>query len=70
MAKKKSWNTLVDEASKKVQAEITGQTDRSNKYSAGLAYEGWQGGYLAALRDVLLVMNGVTPSTRNYWEKE
>ncbi len=61
---------LIENASKKVQAEITGQTDQNNKYSTGLAYEGWQGGYLAALHDVLLLMHGVLPNTRNYWEKE
>lgn len=40
------------------------------KYARGLAYEGWSGGYLAALRDVLLLLDGVKPNTRNYWESE
>ena len=49
-----------------VHEEIVRSTDRSNQYSKGLAYEGYNGGYLAALNDVLLALNGVTPQ-RNGW---
>lgn len=40
---------------------------RSALYARGLSSEGWSGGYAAALRDVLLVLNGVQPNTRDYW---
>lgn len=33
-----------------------------SKYARGLASEGYTGGYLAALRDVSLLLNGVEPS--------
>ena len=60
--------TKIECALAKVNAEIKSQTDQNNKYSRGLAYEGWQGGYLSALQDVLLVLHDITPNRRQYWE--
>ena len=58
----------IKAAAARVSAGIVAQTDRSNKFSTGQAYEGYQGGYLDALRDVQLVLNGIRPNTRGYWE--
>lgn len=38
------------------------------KYAAGLASEGYSGGYRDALDDVMLLLNGVTPNRRHYWD--
>jgi len=43
---------------------------RGGGIGAGLASEGYAGGYRDALDDVLLVLNGVTPQSRGYWEPE
>ena len=51
-------------AEKAAMAEIAGNADRGSLYARGLANEGWAGGYLQALRDVQLVMNGVEPNSR------
>ena len=37
-------------------------------YAAALSSEGYVGGYYQALSDVLLVMRGFKPNTRNYWD--
>lgn len=60
--------TRIKRALDKVNKEIAGQIDRSSMYSRGLSREGYQGGYAQALSDVLLVLDGNTPNTRNYWE--
>lgn len=57
----------IEAVRKKVNAEIAAGIDRSSKFSSGLAYEGYQGGYLDCLNDVTLLLNGVEPSRRNYW---
>lgn len=38
-------------------------------YARGLANEGYAGGYAQAIQDVLLLANGVKPTTRNYWDQ-
>lgn len=54
----------------KVDKEISNVHSRGGKYAAGLAREGYAGGYAQALMDMQLVLNGVQPNTRNYWEVE
>lgn len=54
-------------ARKRVEEEIRANTDQNSLYSRGLASEGYAGGYLAALDDIALVLNGVRPNSR-YWE--
>lgn len=39
-----------------------------NFYGAGLASEGYAGGYRDALFDVVNVFNGIQPERRNYWD--
>lgn len=41
--------------------------DISSDANAGLAGEGWNGGYQAALDDVLLAFNGTQPDRWKYW---
>lgn len=57
----------VRRARDRVSALMERETDRSSRYSAGLASEGYNGGYRQALDDILLVINGVTPTTRRFW---
>ena len=54
-------------AMEKVRSDIECSTDRSNKYAIALAYEGYKGGYLHALQDVLQALDGLQPNTRGYW---
>lgn len=51
---------------KDVQTRIAAQTDQSNLYSRGLAYEGYNGGYLQCLNDIEQALNKVKPGTV-YW---
>jgi hypothetical protein len=37
-------------------------------YARGTASEGYAGGYRQALQDIILVMNGIQPDTRDYWK--
>ncbi len=39
-----------------------------SKYAAGMASEGWSGGYASAMQDVQLALRGVKPNTRGYWD--
>lgn len=38
--------------------------------AAGLAPEGYSGGYRDALDDVALLLNGVVPCRRHYWDTQ
>lgn len=49
----------------RVEEEMRGHGN--DKYARGLAKEGYAGGYAQALMDVTLLLDGVTPQTRNYW---
>jgi hypothetical protein len=60
---------LLKIARENVHNDIVKATDRNSKYSVGLAYEGYRGGYLAALQDVELALNGAIPSRNGWWEK-
>lgn len=58
----------IEAARARVDASITAFSKQS-RMAAELASEGFDGGYRAALDDVLLLLNGVTPR-RNGWWKE
>ncbi len=49
-----------------VNKEIRGHASRG-RIAAGLAGEGYAGGYRDALADVILLMDGVCPDRRHYW---
>lgn len=59
----------VAQVIRKIQHEIGASIDRSNRFSSGLAYEGYNGGYLDALRDVTLALNGVRPRRNGWWDE-
>lgn len=59
--------TRIKWALERVTAEIRSETNQGSLFSRGLSIEGYSGGYADALRDVLLLMNGVVPERRNYW---
>ena len=40
------------------------------KYAAGLASEGYSGGYRDALYDTILLLQDVQPRRRQYWNDE
>jgi len=52
-----------------VNQEVADLQGNGSLYARGLASEGYAGGYRDALNDVLLLLNGVAPSTRGYWSK-
>jgi len=62
--------TAIRQARERVRAEISGHAARGGRFAGGLASEGYSGGYLDALDDVSLLLNGVQPKRRNYWERE
>lgn len=59
----------VDIAIVNVSKVIKGDASRGGRFSAGLASEGYNGGYRDALNDVLLALNGVTPDRNGWWEE-
>jgi len=56
-------------AEAKAQQEINDNAS-GGRIAAGLASEGYAGGYRDALSDVLLLLNGVKPNRRHYWYDE
>jgi hypothetical protein len=61
------WIALALE---RVQAEITGHSRGGmGIYSGGLSSEGYSGGYRDALMDVALLLNGVKPRRRHYYNE-
>jgi hypothetical protein len=60
----------IDKAIGNVGKEIGANAKGSSRFAAGLSTEGYAGGYLQALRDVKLLLAGVTPNTRGYWESQ
>lgn len=63
--RRKGWRSRIEQARKRVSEGIAADTDRSSRFSIGLAGEGYAGGYRDALDDVLLVMVGVKPYNRD-----
>lgn len=59
--------TRIKLAISKVTDEIQDMYDAGSGLYSTLAGEGYSGGYRQALSDVLLVLNGVKPNTRDYW---
>lgn len=48
--------------------EYEARGSQGPNYAAGLQSESYVGGYRQALNDVLLAMQGITPSTRGWWD--
>lgn len=56
-------------ASKRVSREISVFAKQGTIF-AGMANEGYSGGYYDALQDVLLLLNDIIPNRRHYWWHE
>ena len=59
----------LKQAQYRVQAEMMAQSKSEDYVARGLAPEGFAGGYAAALNDVELALNGVTPNNSRYWPR-
>ena len=57
--------TLIKKLQKNVSAEIKGNS--TGFYGAGIASEGYAGGYRDALSDVMLILNNIEPRNSRYW---
>jgi len=53
--------------SAKIRKELSAQA-KSSYLKGALTYEGHDSGYLTALDDVLLALNGVKPDRNGWWE--
>lgn len=58
----------IEAATKNVEHDMS--MHDGSLYAKGFAGEGYNGGYCAALRDVLLALNGVTPNRNGWWDTE
>lgn len=58
-------------ARKRVNAEISANATNGGRFGAGLANEGWAGGYAQALNDVeAALIHGYPNDPRHYWRNE
>jgi hypothetical protein len=55
-------NIAIGEVSNEI-----GNFGSRSRVAAGMASEGYSGGYRDALHDVLLLLNGNIPNRRHYW---
>ncbi len=67
---KKQAMARIDITIGNVKNAIVDNTNRESVFSVGLAGEGYKGGYLDALRDVSLLLNGVIPNREFWWDGE
>ena len=63
---KRKLQQTINKARVEVNEEIIGFAKRST-IAAGLSSEGYAGGYRDALDDITLLLNGIAPHRRNYW---
>jgi len=59
----------LEQAEKKVDAEITANARGGGHIARGLSAEGFAGGYQAALRDVRGALTGFPPYDSRYWPR-
>ena len=60
----------VRKARDRIRDQISRGIRPGDHISAGLAWEGYDGGYYHALNDVLLMLESDTiPTRQNYWER-
>lgn len=59
----------IRKVAKRITLSIRSSVVPGNKYSGGLASEGYQGGYRDALNDVLLFLGGTRPHGE-FWKDE
>jgi hypothetical protein len=57
------------EAARDVVNKLIAGHASQGRIAAGLASEGYNGGYRDALEDCLLVLSGVTPNRHHFWNE-
>lgn len=67
---------MIGTARENVQREIRSSagygnnlSERQSFFARGISSEGYFGGYVAALDDVMLALNGVVPQRNGWWRK-
>ncbi len=65
----KGIKRLLIKTIKNVEQEIRDIQNPNDLFSKGLANEGYLGGYLDALMDIQLALNGISPTRNHWWEK-
>lgn len=60
----KNKKDIISKVGESIRKEHSKFTDQNSLYSRGLSSEGYDGGYMQALQDVLLFMNGNIPNSR------
>jgi hypothetical protein len=69
--RKREFLKLLDEALRRVNADISVNSKDGGMFGRGLANEGFAGGYAEALRDVDAVLRHGHPSDRRgYWRRD
>ena len=66
---KKQMIKHIELARNNVKRRITAHASRG-RIAAGLASEGYNGGYRDALDDMILLLNDVIPNRNYWWEDE
>ena len=66
---KRKINKEIYAAFKKVNQEISDLASHGH-IAAGLSSEGYSGGYRDCLTDIQLLLNGIMPKRRNYWDQQ
>ena len=69
MSTPKGIKRHVTTAIKAANREMAGHASSGGHFARGTASEGFAGGYCQALSDILLLLNGVMPNTRGYWDE-
>jgi hypothetical protein len=64
--RKQEIQRIINFIHKKANEEISGLARGGGMYAAGLASEGYVGGYRDALSHVMLLLNGVWPNNDGY----
>ncbi len=60
----KNKKDIISQVNANIRKEHSASINQDSLYSRGVAWEGYDGGYMQALSDVLLFMNGVIPNSR------
>lgn len=63
----KDIGKLLSRVAANVNADIARSIDRSSRYSAALAREGYNGGYVDAINDVVSALYGNHPRRNGWW---
>jgi hypothetical protein len=66
MSMAKGIMRILKEVSRQVEADISAYAQQG-RIAGALSREGYNGGYLDALYDVMLALNGVNPNRNHWW---